>query len=89
MQLTFLARNAPNTPCDLIFSEIEWKTLYRTGNRTKTVPEKPPTMEQAVLLVARLGGFAGAKSDGSPGLKVIWIGLIALFTLVNYQEFLL
>ena len=27
MQLTFLARTAPEMPCDLIFDEIEWKLL--------------------------------------------------------------
>jgi len=88
MQLTFLSRNAPETPCDLIFSEIEWKTLYRAANRAKSDPEKPPTMVEAVRLVAKLGGFAGAKSDGPPGLKVIWIGLNKLYLLVAYREYL-
>jgi hypothetical protein len=88
MQLTFLARNAPETPCDLIFSEKEWKTLYRAGNHTTSEPEKPPNMEEAVRLVAKLGGRVAAKSDGPPGLKVIWIGLSNLFLLVNYRDFL-
>ena len=45
-------------------------------------------MEEAVVHVARLGGHVGAKSDGLPGLKVIWIGLNKLFTLVAYRDFL-
>jgi len=88
MQLTFLSRNAPDTPCDLIFSETEWKTLHRAANCTKSEPETPPPMEEAVRLVAKLGGHVGAKSDGPPGLKVIWIGLNKLFILVTYREFL-
>ena len=88
MQLTFLSRNAPETPCDLIFSEIEWKTLCRAANLTKSEPDKPPPMVEAVRLVAKLGGFNGAKSDGPPGLKVIWIGLSKLFLLVTYREYL-
>lgn len=88
MQLTFLSRNAPETPCDLIFSEIEWKTLYRAANQTKMDPERPPPMVEAVRLVAKLGGFVGAKSDGPPGLKVIWLGLSKLFILVAYREYL-
>jgi len=88
MQLTFLSRNAPQTPCDLIFSEPEWKTLYRAANRTHSEPESPPSMEEAVRLVAKLGGHVGAKSDGPPGLKVIWIGLSNLFLLVAYRDFL-
>lgn len=88
MQFTYIARNAPETPCDLILSEFEWTTLYRAANHTRTEPEKPPSMEEAVRLVAKLGGFVGAKSDGSPGLKVIWIGLNKLFLLVAYRNVL-
>ena len=88
MQLTFLSRNAPETPCDLIFSEAEWKTLHRAANHSNSDPEEPPSMLEAVRLVAKLGGFVGAKSDGPPGLKVIWIGLSNLFLLVAYRDFL-
>lgn len=88
MQMTYLARNAPETPCDLIFSDIEWKTLYRAANRTTSEPDKPPSMVEAVRLVAKLGGHVGAKSDGPPGLKVTWIGLSKLFLLVAYREYL-
>jgi hypothetical protein len=88
MQLTFLSRNAPETPCDLILNEAEWKTLYRTANRTRSEPENPPSMEEAVRLIAKLGGHVGAKSDGPPGLKVIWIGLNNLFLLMAYRDFL-
>ena len=88
MQLTFLSRNSPQTSCDVIFSEPEWKTLYCAANRTKTEPEKPPSIEEATRLVAKLGGHVGAKSDGQPGLKVIWIGLNKLFLLVAYRDYL-
>jgi len=88
MQLTFLSRNAPQISCDLIFSETEWKTLYRAANRTKSEPANPPSMEEAVRLVARLGGHVGSKSDGPPGLKVIWIGLNKLFILAAYRDYI-
>ena len=88
MQLTFLSRKAPQTPCDLIFSEPEWTTLYRAANRTKSNPGAPPSMEDAVRLIAKLGGHVAANSDGPPGLKVIWIGLNKLFLLVAYRDFL-
>ena len=86
MQLTYLARNAPETPCDLILSEKEWKTLYRAGNRTTIDAETPPSMQEAVRLIAKLGGRVGAKSDGPPGLKVIWMGLYSLYMLVTYRD---
>jgi hypothetical protein len=88
MQLTFLSRSSPETSCEIIFSEPEWKTLYRAANRTTFEPENPPNIAQAVRLVAKLGGHVGAKSDGEPGLKVIWLGLNKLFVLVTYRDFL-
>lgn len=33
--------------------------------------------------IARLGGFLGRKSDGSPGVKVLWRGLSRLHDLVE------
>jgi hypothetical protein len=88
MLLTFLSRNAPQTPCSVIFNESEWKTLYRSANRTKSEPDCCPSMDEAVRLIAKLGGHVGAKSDGPPGLKVIWIGLNKLFLLSAYRAFL-
>ena len=88
MQLTYTARNAPDTPCDLIFSQDEWKTLYRTANLTRETPDEPYSIAQAVRYIAKLGGFVGAKSDGEPGLKVIWIGLNKLFILNAYRDFI-
>ena len=88
MQLTYTARTAPDTPCDVIFSEDEWKTLYRAANLTRETPDEPYSIALAVRYVAKLGGFVGAKSDGEPGLKVIWIGLNKLFILNSYREFL-
>jgi len=88
MALTYIARNAPETPCDLIFSRIEWQTLFRAANSTAEDPDKPYSMGDAVRYVAKLGGFVGAPSDGSPGLKVIWIGLNKLYILLAYREFL-
>ena len=29
-------------------------------------------------MIAKLGGFLGRKSDGQPGVKVIWRGLMCL-----------
>jgi len=88
MMLTYTARNFPDTPCSLLFAESEWKTLFRTANRTTHCPNSPYSMADALRYVAKLGGFAGAKSDGEPGLKVIWIGLNNLFLLNAYRQFI-
>lgn len=38
-------------------------------------PDTPPSLHQAVLMIARLGGFLGRKGDGEPGVKTLWRGL--------------
>jgi len=86
MALTYIARNAPETPVDLIFSKIEWQTLFRAANYTHNSPDTPYSMADAVRYVAKLGGFVGAPSDGPPGLKVIWLGLNKLYVLVAFRD---
>jgi hypothetical protein len=88
MMLTYTARNAPDTPCSIIFSEGEWKTLYCAANLTREAPDEPYSVALAVRFVAKLGGFSGAPSDDPPGLKVIWLGLNKLFLLNYYRHFL-
>jgi hypothetical protein len=87
MNLTYIARIAPDTSCSAMFDEDEWKILYCAANKTKQAPEKPYTIKEAVRYLAKLGGFAGSPSDGDPGAKVIWRGLGVLFTLVEYRDF--
>lgn len=88
MQVTFLARTSPDTPCDILLSELEYSTLFRVANETNSDPVEPPTMQEVIKYLAKLGGFVGAPSDGPPGLKVIWTGLSRLFLLVQYRQFL-
>lgn len=88
MNMTYLARINPELPCNCIFEEAEWKILYCTANRTSKEPDGPYEISKAIAYLARLGGFVGAKSDGCPGVKVIWLGLNKLNTLIEYREFL-
>jgi hypothetical protein len=88
LAMTYLARINPQASCAAIFDEDEWRVLYCTANKTKIPPGEPYTMNDAVKYVAALGGFRGCPSDEPPGLKVIWLGLIKLYTLLSYIEFL-
>jgi hypothetical protein len=88
MMLTYLSRLYPDLSCELLFCESEWKTLYRAAKRTGVSPEVPYSMADAIGYVAALGGFVGAPSDGSPGLKVIWLGLNKFFVLHAFREFI-
>ena len=88
LNMTYLARISPELPCNIIFGEDEWKILYCTVNKTQIPPDEPYSIGEAVIYVARLAGWGGAKSDGAPGLKVLWIGLSKLNFLTESFRFL-
>jgi hypothetical protein len=75
MYLVKIGREMPDIPCSIFFEEEEWKALCCFTQKTRTPPEKPPTLREASRMVAQLGGFLGRKSDGDPGAETIWRGL--------------
>jgi hypothetical protein len=89
MYLCYVARMSPEASCEICLTETEWKILYRVANKTKELPDKIPTIEEAVMMIAKMGGFLGRKSDGHPGVTVIWRGLTNLYTIVDAAEYLL
>jgi hypothetical protein len=71
-----LARVEPNTPCTAILTQDEWQPLWLRFSKTKlTSQTAPPTIEQAVRWIGRLGGHLGRKRDGMPGVRTLWRGL--------------
>ena len=88
MLFTYAARARPDESCESYLAESEWKILYRVANKTKRVPDKPPTIYEAVVMIARLGGFLARKSDGFPGVTVIWRGLTSFYTILDAVPFL-
>lgn len=73
--LTYQARLTPQAPCSIILQPHEWQALYCTLHHTPTPPDHPPSFQDAVRWIARLGGFLGRKNDGDPGPMTIWRGL--------------
>jgi len=73
--LAKLGREVPDVPCSVYFEEAEWKALLAYVSKNPTPPEQPPSLRQAMRLVATLGGFLGRKSDGNPGTQTLWLGL--------------
>jgi hypothetical protein len=71
---TMLARTAPDVPCTVILSTEEWQALYCNVNRVSEPAATPPSLGEAVLWIAKLGGFLARKSDGEPGPQVLWRG---------------
>jgi len=73
--LTKLGRETPEVPCTVFFEEAEWKALVAYKTQNPIPPEKPPSLREAIHMVASLGGFLGRKSDGEPGTQTLWLGL--------------
>jgi len=76
--LTYQTRQTPDASCLVALSEPEWQALYAHHHRTTRLPPTPPTLHQATRWIAQLGGFLGRKSDGEPGVKVLWRGWMRL-----------
>jgi hypothetical protein len=75
VHLTRLGRETPEAPCTIYFDDYQWQALHGFIHRTPTPPATPPTLREAIRMVAGLGGFLGRKSDGEPGPKSMWLGL--------------
>jgi len=73
--LAKLGRETPEVPCSVFFAEEEWQALCVYHSQHPVPPQAPPTLGQAMRLVAKLGGFLGRKGDGHPGTTVLWRGL--------------
>ncbi|WP_416666359.1 IS4 family transposase [Egbenema bharatensis] len=82
MWLTYQARLTPDASCQVVLQPAEWRLLRR-----KFVPKsrsnKPPTLRQAMVWIAQLGGFLARKGDGEPGVKTLWRGLTKLHNLME------
>ena len=72
--LTYINRTNPSAPCSTVLTTIEWQALYMRIHKTSVLPKTPPATHQVIRWIAQLGGFLGRKSDGEPGIVVMWRG---------------
>jgi hypothetical protein len=86
--LAKLGRETPNVPCTVFFEEAEWKALCAHVTQNPIPPALPPSLRDAMRMVATLGGFLGRKADGEPGTKSIWLGLQHLEDLAGMWKFM-
>jgi hypothetical protein len=70
--LTYQARRRGTSPCTDALEDDEWRVLLAISRVRKQ--RVPPTLAEAVRLIAGFGGFQGRKGDGDPGVKAIWQG---------------
>ncbi len=87
--LTKLGRETPDVPCSVFFEEVEWKALVAYVTQNPIPPARPPTLKEAIWMVAGLGGFLGRKGDGYPGTKTMWLGLQRLDDITSTYQVLI
>jgi hypothetical protein len=76
-------RIQPQLPCTVALEDYQWKALYAFLKKALPPRGQPPHLGEAMLLVARLGGFLARKGDGYPGSQVLWRGLAKLETIAE------
>lgn len=80
--MTFIKRISPELSCETALTKNEWQCLYRWKTKDSQAPPDIPTIGEAIVWVARLGGFLARKNDGEPGPITIWRGWSRLQDLV-------
>jgi hypothetical protein len=80
------AREMPDDPISNWLPAAQWQALCCYVHRQTTPPKTAPSVRQAVLWIAQLGGFLARKSDGEPGTKTLWRGLHQLDVMTNMWQ---
>lgn len=72
--VTLIARTEPDLCCSSFLSPHEWRILFLKTNKGKNMPTQSPSVGDAVIRIAKLGGYLGRKNDGPPGTLALWRG---------------
>lgn len=59
--LTYEARVNPELPCDTVLEACEWQSLCATINKNPIPPDKPPSLRQAVRMIATQAWLFGTQ----------------------------
>lgn len=84
--MTMQGRTQPELSAEVLLETAEWQALSCYVHRLPLAPEQPPTLGEVVRWIAQLGGYLGRKSDGPPGVMVLWRGLQQLPPLVAMYD---
>lgn len=72
MLMTLLGRETPELPAEVLFSDVELRTLRAYAKKKQL--NVPRLLGEAVRLVAKIGGYLGRNSDPPPGHQLLWKG---------------
>ncbi|MDH3769971.1 MAG: IS4 family transposase [Nitrospirota bacterium] len=72
MLMTLLGRETPGLAAEVLFSDIELRTLRAYAKKKRLRP--PLLLGEAVGLIAKIGGYLGRNHDPPPGHQLLWQG---------------
>jgi len=82
--MTLLGREVPDLTCTVFFDEWEVNVLEALEQDKGKRGMKPPfSLGDAIILVARQGGYLARPSDPPPGPQCIWRGILPLDNLAT------
>ena len=82
--LNLINRIHPEISSNQILEEHEWKALCCHIMKTQRPPTEPPSVGEAIRMIAKLGGFLGRKHDKDPGMTYIWRGWGKLMLIADF-----
>lgn len=74
LYLTYLGRECPELPCDVVFADHEWEPVWQIVKQHPP-PQTPPPLAEFLRTLATLGGYNARKHDGPPGPQTLWTAL--------------
>lgn len=74
MYLTHMNRASPNLPCNVMFDDCEWKSVWKVVTKTE-LPATPPSLSEFMRFLTQLGGYNNRKTESPPGPQTVWIGI--------------
>jgi hypothetical protein len=87
--LIHLSRVEGSQSCESVLQRHEWEALcIHRGmvNFENRKNAKPPTINEAIIMIAQLGGYMNRKRDAPPGIIVIWRGWSRLHEMASYHK---
>ena len=51
MQLVYQSRQTPKVSCEVVLTKEQWLVLYMLIHKTPVLPDKPPTLAEAVYWI--------------------------------------
>ena len=82
MLLALLGRDLPEMPADLLFDQWECNVLETLSQKKRL------SLGEAIIIIAKLGGYLNRKCDGPPGFASLLRGYVRFHDMVYFATLL-